>query len=152
MIALWGPILVQRHHLNFQRYKQSNWLYRWRVRRCISTFFRGEKSITNLKDAFSPYKFRFWKLGGGCSWTKIGPLDSGDISPSPEEPIELGETCPDSNGPPEGCEQLQKLSQKGSIFEKLALHTSNFLSFWSVKSWISFRCHIYLIMGYLEAI
>ena len=88
------------------------------------------------------------KLGGGCSWTKIGPLDSGDISPSPVEPIELGETCPDSNGPPEGCKQLQKLSQKGSIFEKLALNTSIFLSFWSVKSWISFRCHMAVDLSY----
>ena len=96
-------------------------------------------------------KWAVLKLGGGCSWPNFSPLDSGDISPSPLKPIELGEICPDSNGPPEGCEQLQKLSQKGPIFEKLALHTSNFLSFWSVKSWISFRCHIYLIMGYPEA-
>ena len=93
-------------------------------------------------------KWAVLKLGGGCSWPNFGPLDSGDISPSPLKPIELGEICPDSNGPPEGCKQLQKLSQKGSIFEKLALHTSNFLSFWSVKSWISFRCDMAVDISY----
>ena len=146
--ALWGPFFVQRHHLNFQRYKQSNWLYRWRVRRCVSTFFCGEKLNTRLKDTFSPYKFRFWKLGGFYAWTKIGPLDSGQISPSPLKPIELGEIGPESNGPSEVWERNQNLFQKGSIFEKLTLNTSIFLSFWSVKSWISFRCHMAVDLSY----
>ena len=90
VLALGGPILVQKHHLNFLRHKQSNWLCRWRVRRCVSTFFCGEKLNTRLKDAFSPYKFWFWKLGGFYAWTKIGPLDSGPIFPSLLKPIELG--------------------------------------------------------------
>ena len=73
-VTLWGPVLMQRHHLKFQRYKQPNWLYLWRVRRRISTFFWGEKLITSLKDAFSQYKWQVWKLGGFFAWTKIRPL------------------------------------------------------------------------------
>ena len=100
----------------------------------------GRKACYKSKRCLSPYKWAVLKLGRGCSWTKIGPLDSGAISPSPLKPIELAKIGPESNEPSERCKELQKLSKKGSIFEKLTLHTSIFLSFWSVKSWISFRC------------
>ena len=87
-------------------------------------------------------KWAVSKLGGSYSWPKNCPLSSGVTSPSGLNSKELVEIGPESNGPPEGCEQLQTLCQKGPIFEELTLHTSNFLSFWSVKSCKSIRCDI----------
>ena len=116
---------------------------------------RSERALDLLSGRYAYYKTerllipiqirRKWavsKLGGSCSWPKKCPLSSGVISPSALNPKELVEIGPESNGPPEGCEQLQTLCQKGPIFEKLTLHTSNFLSFWSVKSCKSIRCDI----------
>ena len=87
-------------------------------------------------------KWAVLKLGGGCSSPKKCPLSSGAISPSALDTKELAEIGPESNGPPEGHEQLQTLSQKGPIFEELTLNTSNFLSFWSDRSCKPIRCDI----------
>ena len=46
-------------------------------------------------------KWAVLKSGGFYSWTKIGPLSFGVISPSALETKELGEIGPESNGPPE---------------------------------------------------
>merc|ERR1712115_368769 len=110
------------------------------------TLLSGRKAQHKKERLLIPIQiWRKWavsKSGGSYSWPKNCPLSSGVISPSALNYKELGGIGPESNGPPEGCEQLQTLCQKGPIFEKLTLHTSNFLSFWSVKSCKSIRCDI----------
>ena len=69
-------------------------------------------------------------------------------SPSPLKPIELAKIGPESNGPSERCKQLKKLSQKGSIFEKLTLFDTLFKLFLSRPMSVGLRTNLAQFYGF----